>query len=83
MNAPSSTAHAQYAFPLLDEGNPTHIRVDLNDVQQELKTLLEHKRVSTYKMTTCEKQYAFTGTDIPRKATYIKLQYSYKGMWQL
>ncbi|KAF1796423.1 DNA polymerase family B-domain-containing protein [Mucor lusitanicus] len=59
-------------------GNPTRIRVDLNDVQHELETLLEHKKVSTYKMTTCEKQYAFSGTDIPRRATYIKLQYDYK-----
>ncbi|GAN01359.1 DNA polymerase alpha catalytic subunit [Mucor ambiguus] len=60
-------------FQIDDEGNPTHIRVDLNDVQQEIKTLLEHKKVSTYTMTTCEKQYVFSGTDIPRSATYIKL----------
>lgn len=64
----------------LDEGNPTTDIVELNDVQQELTTLLERKRVSTYKMTTAEKKYVFSGSDIPREATYIKLNYSYKGM---
>ncbi|KAL9560426.1 hypothetical protein PS6_000158 [Mucor atramentarius] len=65
-------------FKIDDEGNPTTDIVELNDVQQELTTLLERKRVSTYKMTTAEKKYVFSGSDIPREATYIKLNYSYK-----
>jgi uncharacterized protein YxeA len=63
-----------------DEGNPTNKLVALDDVQQELKSMLKHKRISTYKMTVCDKKYAFSANSVPKEATYIKLNYSYKGI---
>ncbi|KAI8644466.1 hypothetical protein BD408DRAFT_340513 [Parasitella parasitica] len=59
------------------DGNPTSEAVELRDVRQELQTMLQHKKISTYKMTICDKKYAFSIKQVPREATYIKLNYSY------
>lgn len=31
-------------------------------------------------MSICNKKYAFGANDVPKEATYIKLNYSYKGI---
>ncbi|CEP08177.1 hypothetical protein [Parasitella parasitica] len=64
-------------FKVDDEGNPTTEAVELQDVQQELRIVLEHKNITAYKITVCDKKYAFNTKQVPKEATYMKLNYGY------
>ncbi|KAI8386945.1 hypothetical protein BD560DRAFT_321341 [Blakeslea trispora] len=60
-----------------DYGNQTNDKVSLADVENELTSLLQNKGISSFKMETCNRKYAFDSTETPAEASYIRLNYSY------
>jgi DNA polymerase alpha subunit A len=68
-----------FPYKLDDDDKPTREIVELKDVRQEIETILERKGIRNWTMTECQRQYASGLPDVPPKATYIKLNYSFTG----
>ena len=49
----------------------------MEDVYNEIDTVLTRQRVGMYKIKPCTRKYAFEKTDIPKEAEYMKLLYPY------
>ena len=49
----------------------------MEDVYNEIDTVLTRQRVGMYKIKPCRRKYAFEKTDIPKEAEYMKLLYPY------
>jgi DNA polymerase alpha subunit A len=58
-------------------GLDTTEEVEMNDVYQEVDSLMSKLKVDMHKIKPCLRKYAFELPDIPKEADYLKLLYPY------
>lgn len=58
-------------------GLETTEEVEMNDVYQEVDSLMSKLKVDMHKIKPCLRKYAFELPDIPKEADYLKLLYPY------
>lgn len=58
-------------------GRETTEEVDMNDVYEEVDTLMSKMKVTTRKVKPSTRKYAFELPDVPKEAEYLKLLYPY------
>lgn len=58
-------------------GKATEEEIGMNDVYEEVGTVMSRQQVGTFKIKPCSRKYAFELPDIPKEADYLKLLYSY------
>ena len=58
-------------------GRDTIEVVEMNDVYQEVDTLMSKLKVSMHKIKPCTRKYAFELPNVPKEADYLKLLYPY------
>lgn len=58
-------------------GQETTEEVEMNDVYQEVDSLMSKLKVGMYKIKPCTRKYAFELPNVPKEANYLKLLYPY------
>ena len=59
------------------DGHDTEEPVEWDDVFTEVDSLMSKMKISTRKVKTCTRKYAFELADVPKEAEYLKLLYPY------
>jgi DNA polymerase alpha subunit A len=58
-------------------GRETTEEVEMNDVYQEVDSLMSKLKVGMHKIKPCTRKYAFELPNVPKEADYLKLLYPY------
>lgn len=58
-------------------GQDTSEKVEMNDVYEEVDSLMSKLKVSMHKIKPCARKYAFELANVPKEAEYLKLLYPY------
>lgn len=58
-------------------GRQTEDEVDMEDVYEEVDSLMSKMKVTTRKVKPCTRKYAFELADVPKETDYLKLLYPY------
>ena len=59
------------------QGVETDEEVEINDVYQEVDSLMSKLKVDEHKTKVCNRKYAFEVADVPKETNYLKLLYGY------
>nr|POE94229.1 dna polymerase alpha catalytic subunit [Quercus suber] len=58
-------------------GRFTNEEIEMNDVYQEVDSLMSRFKVNMHKIKPCSRKYAFELANIPKEADYLKVLYPY------